>query len=163
MQKIVSHQNVEECAGWMLIRTGGPIACRGARWITASISLELNRFILINCAESVQVCKGANFFHPSFSLFPHLCVKSKWHFFPFHFNKYFWCRLWYWLEKKWWKDGMLSDFFYFFLVAADCILNRLCACCCQWSCSHLCSLRAFLFTFVNQLYISPLRNSLCRW
>lgn len=56
---------------------GGPRVPR-ARWITASISLELNRFILINCAESVQVCKGANFFHPSFSLFPPLCVKSKW-------------------------------------------------------------------------------------
>lgn len=59
-------------------QNGGPRVPRACR-ITASISLELNRFILINCAESVQVCKGANFFHPSFSLFHTPCVlKSKW-------------------------------------------------------------------------------------
>lgn len=55
--------------------------CRGMRWLAANQNvlhvrrtlnccLDLSRiesFILINCAESIQVCESANFFHqPSF-------------------------------------------------------------------------------------------------
>lgn len=49
-------------------------------------SPELNRFILINCAESIQVRASANFFHQSLRF---QCAHGKKSVFPL-FNKYFW-------------------------------------------------------------------------
>ena len=74
MQKIVSHQNVEECSGWLLIRMAPTCS---ARRIAASISVELNRFILINCAESIQVCASANFLSPAALTFSSVHVERE--------------------------------------------------------------------------------------
>lgn len=137
MQKIVSHQNVEECSGWLLIRMAP--TC-GARWIAASISVELNRFILINCAESIQVCASANFLSPATLTFSSVHIareekkkKEKKLFFPTLINiSVSDCDI---DKEQWSKDGMLSVY----CSCTDCILHRLPARCCQRSCSNFCS------------------------
>lgn len=131
MQKIVSHQNVEECADWLLIRMDP--SC-GAHWIAASISPELNRFILIRCAESIQVGESANFSHPCSHFFQVTLSVGGGKKNPLYpqFNTYFWARLWC-KRGKWSKYETWS-------VHSGCTdwgLNRFRAfCSCEWSCSN---------------------------